>query len=507
MSKKIIYNNEFIILEQNFEYFSEMKLLYLLFFIDPKKLDNIVSLGSEKVINYFNSEYHIVRLFSQISIYDNWAEMTVSQRNEFYSNVCQSNADLCEIIDQSLTIYTADSLIDVLKNCQYIVGQNTDTVDSLTVMLPIGKLSSSYKNYYVLNSLKFNEPNHNLYLSNELSLEFNEIFIYNYGVFGGWTNIWNLVFSALNSNEIFVGGKAGGNISLETVRFLKKHLVKKSEAETYINQQNSILLQEFFENTNLLEVQEKLTEQQRKRSIKSEVMGPIALDHDDQDVLKTVNNILEEHLKELKSMLNDQSKKGRNFVQDEKKYQAMLLKIFPYIFPQYTHFIREFSFKIDGNSHKDSDIPDFLALNSDLSIDVIEIKTPYKRIFTKTRYRENYIFDREILGLITQTQKYIYNLERNSVREEKNILKKFQEKPDFNGSEINIASPKGIVIVGRGPQNDSELSSTEKREVNLSLSIMKNRYQDILDFLTFDDVVDRIERVISRSTSHIDILE
>lgn len=236
-------------------------------------------------------------------------------------------------------------------------------------------------------------------------------------------------------------------------------------------------------------------------------MGPIALDHDDQNIIKTVNNILEEHLNELKSMLSDQSKKGRNFVQDEKKYQVMLLKIFPYIFPQYTHFIREFEFKIDGNSHKNTDIPDFLALNSDLSVDVIEIKTPYKRIFTKTRYRENYIFDREVLGLITQTQKYIYNLERNSVREEKNILKKFQEKPDFSGSEINIASPKGIVIVGRGPQNDPTLSTAEKREVNLSLSIMKNRYQDILDFLTFDDIVDRIERVIARSTSHIDILE
>jgi len=506
MSNRILYNDGFIILEQDFKYFPELKLLYLLFFIDPKNLVDNVNIKTKETITYFDSQYPLVRLFSQVSIYDNWAKMSVSQRNVFYGNVVDSNRDICELIDYSLKIETTDSLIDVLKKCQFIVQENI-TIDFPTVMVPIGKLSSRYENYYILNSLKFDEPKNNLYLSNELSIEFNEIFLYNYGAFGGWTNIWNSVFSALNSNEIFIGGKAEGNITLETVEYLKKHLVKKSEAETYINQQNSILMQEFFEDTNLLEVQEKLTNQQRKRSIKEDLMGPIALDHDDQNIIKNVNSILGEHLTELKEMLRDQSKKGRNFVQDEKKYQAMLLKIFPYIFPQYTHFIREFKFKIDGNSHKNSDIPDFLALNSDLSVDVIEIKTPYKKIFTKTRYRENYIFDREVLGLITQTQKYIYNLERNSVREETNILQKFQENPDFSIPELNIASPKGIVIVGRGPQNDPTLSSTEKREMNLSLSIMKNRYQDILDFLTFDDVVDRIERVIARSTSHIDILD
>ncbi len=506
MSKRIICKNGFIILEQDFEYIPEIKLLYLLFFIDPIKLADTLDIRDKEAINYFDSQYPLVRLFSQVSIYDNWVQMTVAQRFALYRNVFDSNTNLCEVIDDSLKIHKTDSLIDVLKKCKFIVQEYTN-IDCLTVILPIGKLSASYENYYILNSLKFDEPKNNLYLSDELSLGFNEIFLYNYGTFGGWTNIWNSVFSALNSHEIFIGGKAEGNTTLEKVKFLKKHLVKKSEAETYINQQNSILMQDFFEDTNLLEVQEKLTNQQKKRSIKKEFMGPIALDHNDQHVIKTVNNILEEHLTELNTMLSDQSKKGNYFVQNEKKYQEMLLKIFPYIFPQYTHFISEFKFKIDGNSQKDSDIPDFLALNSDLSVDVIEIKTPYKQIFTKNRYRGNYVFDHEVLGLITQTQKYIYNLERNSVREEKNILQKFQKKANFSGSEINIASPKGIVIVGRGPQKDETLSSTEKREMNLSLSIMKNRYQDILDFLTFDDVVDRVKRVIARSTSHIDILE
>ncbi|MDI6495688.1 Shedu anti-phage system protein SduA domain-containing protein [Leuconostoc lactis] len=504
MPKEIIYENGFMFLKQDFEDFYRLKLIYLLPLINPRKLVNVLNTGSEDTVDYFKKQSHILRLFSQEKIYDNWVEMSIEQKNTFYQSVLERNQDLCEIIDASLEINSVESLVEILENCRdkCLTRYSGDA----TFLIPIGRSSRDYENYYVLNSLKFDEPSNKLYIYTNLRLKFNMLFLYNYGSYGGYTNIWNSVFSVLNNNEIFIGGDAEGNITLETVVFLKKHLVKKSEAETYINHQNSILLQQYFENTNMLELQEELSGQQKRRSLKNETMGPIVLENDDRKAIETVNTILSVHLKELKKMLGDDSKSGRNFVQSEKKYQTILLKIFPYIFPQYTHFLREYSFKIDGNSKKNRDIPDFLALNSDLSVDVIEIKTPYKKIFTKTRYRKNYIFDREVLGLITQTQKYIYNLERNALREEKNILNRFREKTDFNGTEINVASPKGIVIVGRGPQNDPTLSSSERREINLSLSIMKNRYQDILDFLTFDDVVDRIERVISRSTDHIDIL-
>lgn len=184
MSPKIIYNNEFIILKQNFEYFSEMKLLYLLFFINPKKLDGIVNIETKEAIDYFDSEYPIVRLFSQISIYENWTKMSLLQRYDFYSNVVQDNEDLCEIIGRLLEVHRSDSLINVLKNCQDIVRQSVKTSDPIITLLPIGKLSLSYENYYVLNSLKFDEANQNLYLSDELNLEFNEIFLYDYRAFG-----------------------------------------------------------------------------------------------------------------------------------------------------------------------------------------------------------------------------------------------------------------------------------------------------------------------------------
>ncbi|WP_180707601.1 Shedu anti-phage system protein SduA domain-containing protein, partial [Lactococcus lactis] len=129
----------------------------------------------------------------------------------------------------------------------------------------------------------------------------------------------------------------------------------------------------------------------------------------------------------------------------------LLLEIFPFIFPQYTHFIREYNFKIEGNSQKKEDIPDFLAATANLSVDILEIKTPYFDLFRKGKYRGNFVFSSEVQGLISQAQKYIYNLERNALREEPKITKKFQKETDFKGEHLYIRSPKAIVIVGKNP--------------------------------------------------------
>ncbi|MBZ5960805.1 Shedu anti-phage system protein SduA domain-containing protein [Leuconostoc gasicomitatum] len=501
MSPRIIYNNEFIILEQRFKHFFEMKLIYALFFIDPQKLVNSLSISFEESVDYFEHERPILKLFNQAVIYDSWAKMSLCKKKQYYKGIYESNTDLCELIDESLKIDSDDSLIKILEQCQSILNQKVDIDTATTFMVPIGNLSLKYKNYYVLTGLKLEEPNQFIYLYNDLQLELNNLFLRDYGPFGGWTNIWKLVFPALDTNEIFIGGDAEGNISLDTVDIIKKHLVKKSEADVYINKQNSIFLQDFFEDTKLLELDEQLSIHQTKRVTGTTKVNPIQLDVEDQDVLGKVNSALQKHVDQLKLMLEKNENDGPN----EKDYQTLLLKIFPYIFPQYTQYIREYAIKIDGNSKKKADKPDYLALKSDLSIDVIEIKTPYKNVFRSTRYRSNFVFDREVVGLITQTQKYIYNLERNAVREEKIIAARFNEKTEFNGSKINIASPKGIVIVGRRPRSDSKLSPEEQTEINLSLSILKGRFQDIVDFLTYDDIVERVERIVARSTKQIDI--
>lgn len=501
MSPRIIYNNEFIILEQRFKHFFEMKLIYALFFIDPQKLVNSLSISCEESFDYFEHERPILKLFNQAVIYDSWAKMSLCKKKQYYKRIYESNTDLCELIDESLKIDSDDSLIKILEQCQSILNQKVDIDTATTFMVPIGNLSLKYKNYYVLNGLKLEESNQFIYLYNDLQLELKNLFLRDYGPFGGWTNIWKLVFPALDTNEIFIGGDAEGNISLDTVDIIKKHLVKKSEADVYINKQNSIFLQDFFEDTKLLELDEQLSIHQTKRATGTIKVNPIQLDVEDQDVLGKVNSALQKHVDQLKLMLE----KNENDGPDEKEYQTLLFKIFPYIFPQYTHYIREYSIKIDGNSKKKADKPDYLALKSDLSIDVIEIKTPYKKVFKSTRYRSNFVFASEVVGLITQTQKYIYNLDRNAVSEEKAIADKFNKKTGFNGSKINIASPKGIVIVGRRPRSDSKLSPEEQTEIDLSLSILKGRFQDIVDFLTYDDIVERVERIIARSTKQIDI--
>lgn len=501
-SKKLIYKNEQMLLEQTINLYQIPADIYLLFLVDPVKLTNLTQITTENSEKHFN--YLLNKLFKVSTIFKTWQNMSLEYKQKLYDLNASNNQEITEAFednDENLTINTLNDL----SQYRYLINNIVDSVDFIQISLPIGIRSTKQPHYYIINSLMFESEDKKLYIHESAHLEFNKLFLSNPVNRGYWTNIWNLAFEVLRRDEIYIGGKVEGNITEDTVSILKKRLVTKSETDIYVKQQNSILLQQYFDDTSVLDITQELKDKQTKRLGLKQKAEPIEIEVDDKEALERINLVLSKHLVQLKEMLSDDSKINHRFNQDEKKYQQILLKIFPYIFPQYTHFIREFSFKIDGNSKKNRDIPDFLALNTDLSVDIIEIKTPYKQLFAKTQYRKNYVFDREILGLITQTQKYIYNLERNAKTEEKNILKEFSKIKGFDASNIDIASPKALVIVGRSPNESSELSSIEKKEINLSLSILKNRYQDILEFLTYDDIVNRIERIISKSTEQINI--
>lgn len=503
MANKLIYGKNCILLERNISFYEIPADIYLFFLIDPIKLTIIEHIDNESSQEHFH--YPILKLFQSSTIFKNWQKLSSKDKQDLYDLNVSNNQEITELIEDMVENESIKELSQITEIFSEKMVTKNVTADSFKICLPIGMTSATYPEYYNLNSLIFDLDDKNLYVHKSIKPEFNKLFLYNQVNRSHWTNIWNLAFEVLQRNEIYIGGNMDGNISENTVGILKKSLVTKSETDNYVRQQNSILLQKYFDDTSVLEITKELENKQIKRETVKRKNEPIKIEIDDKKILDQIHLVLKKHLIQLKEMLSDNSKTNNRFTQDENKYQEILLKIFPYIFPQYTHFIREFSFSIEGNSKKMYDRPDFLALNTDLSVDIIEIKTPRKQLFAVSQYRQNYVFDREVLGMITQAQKYIYNLERSAKNEEKAILKKFQKFSDFKDSHIDIASPKALVIVGRNPNMRSELTEVEKREMNLSLSILKNRYQDILEFLTYDDIVNRIERIISRSTDQINI--
>lgn len=296
-----------------------------------------------------------------------------------------------------------------------------------------------------------------------------------------WQDLYS-VWDAKDKPGFFLGGTVNPNFNLNDIKKLQKGLVTQTELENYTDCQNSKFAKKYI-STNSSKFGELLS----KKQVMREEETP-TITKDNKPVIKYINSFLKKKYDDLSTMLKADSAMSK---WQERDYQNLLLEIFPFIFPHYTHFIREYGFKIDGSSAKKADRPDFLAATSTLSVDVIEIKTPYFRVFKSGLYRGNYVFDSEVQGLISQVEKYIYNLERNAKREEPKITAKFKKLTDFScekDESLHIRSPKAVVVIGRRPESKEQIRDFD---------IYKRRYQDIADFLTYDDILERTKNIMN----------
>lgn len=313
-----------------------------------------------------------------------------------------------------------------------------------------------------------------------------------------WETLYRLWRRTEKINGIYFGGLHAPHFTSDSLKSLRSELVGQGELMHYVNIQNGRVLEAILgPDIDISKDQTLLQRQQDHRSVEIKIET-----NDNRNAIKLVNASLMKSREKLKSWLDAGPNDRGSLI--EKSYQALMLEIFPFIFPQYTHFIREYRFRIDGNLLKSQDIPDYLALNASLSVDVIEIKTPYVPTFKKGLYRQNYVFGSEIQGLIAQTQKYIYNLTRNSIREEPRIQKEFERKANFHQNDdfdrIHVRSPKAIVVVGRSPKAIVS-DSAEAAQQQQDFEIYKRRYQDILSFLTYDDILGMIDQMVDRQSS------
>lgn len=90
----------------------------------------------------------------------------------------------------------------------------------------------------------------------------------------------------------------------------------------------------------------------------------------------------------------------------ETVWQQKIGNILQLLYPQYILCIRELGFKgVDGYDKR----PDFILVDANGFIDVMEIKKPTTNILTKqAAYRNNYVPAREFAGAIQQIEKYIF---------------------------------------------------------------------------------------------------
>lgn len=171
----------------------------------------------------------------------------------------------------------------------------------------------------------------------------------------------------------------------------------------------------------------------------------------------------------------------------EKVWQKEILKIIQFIYPKYVHASENIHLKTSQGSNKYIDL---CLLDFDGNVDIIEIKRPKEyQILNKTKYRDNYFPSKELSGTIMQLESYLYHLNKA----DRNSIQKIQKKKfsHFNG-QINIRNAKGMIIIGRS----NNFSEEQKHDFEL----IKRKYLHVMDILSYDDLIQRLENLTCKIT-------
>lgn len=166
---------------------------------------------------------------------------------------------------------------------------------------------------------------------------------------------------------------------------------------------------------------------------------------------------------------------------DEKQWQEKIHNILQLLYPKYICCAREIKF-YGGKKDKQ---PDFLLVDANGFVDILEIKKADVRMLTQ--YRNNYVATREISGAIQQIEKYIFCL-NSSDKAKEDVSKKLTEfLPE--GVEVKIVNPQGILLAGRS----NEFTDEQKKDFEL----IKRQYKHVADIMTYDDLAQRLRNIIA----------
>ena len=176
----------------------------------------------------------------------------------------------------------------------------------------------------------------------------------------------------------------------------------------------------------------------------------------------------------------------------EADWQRHIMRFIQVLFPKYVVIKEHPRIKIEQNKTK---IPDILLGDVNGYVDIVEVKKPFgKGMLTAKKsalYRDNYIPLRELSGAVMQCEKYIYHMVSGAKKFADSFNKQYASDLPTDYS-FQIVNPRAMIIIGRSDNFDH----MQKEDFEL----IKRKYKNIIDIITYDDLLYRLSR-------SIDILE
>jgi hypothetical protein len=100
---------------------------------------------------------------------------------------------------------------------------------------------------------------------------------------------------------------------------------------------------------------------------------------------------------------------------------------------------------------------------------------------------------KELAGSVMQAEKYLFHLTKWGLAGEKALTRRYAaELPP--GVEIRITNPKAMIILGRDRRANGDDALTGPQR--LDLEIIKRKFANMIDVLTYDDLLRRLDAII-----------
>ncbi|RZK26894.1 MAG: DUF4263 domain-containing protein [Flavobacterium sp.] len=275
----------------------------------------------------------------------------------------------------------------------------------------------------------------------------------------------------LINEDIYIGGINIYAIAEVVFRGMIANFPNQYEKKLYVDARVGSVIKENFPST--IDAEQRLS---RYVSKKVEMHGPSLPDaiHDNElQKFLAIND-------KLTSMLADE------ISYSEKQWQKEILEIILLLYPKYIKVLENVEVHVESKRR----YLDFLLIDVNGNVDVIEIKKPFDNvIMTKGHYRNNFIPLRELSGTVMQIEKYIYYLNRWSEKGEKKLTEKYASDLPQQ-FKIKITNPCGIIIMGR----ENNLTAEQKSD----FEIVKRKYKNVVDIMTYDSLLLRLKITIDQ---------
>lgn len=279
----------------------------------------------------------------------------------------------------------------------------------------------------------------------------------------------------LIDEQIVIGGDAEGSIPLDEFDELLHNFPTSTELTHYARARITRVLKDYL--GTISDAQRSLDSYlNRKRTIRASSRVKFIQEYEPRK-FEYVRDELQEMLKEAESY-------------SEKDWQKLIVNILLLIFPKYIAVLENLHIKdFYTNPVKATDrYIDLTLVDASGTIDIIEIKKPFANcLLSKSKYRDNYTPKTELSGSVMQVEKYMFHLNKWGRNGELDIHKKRQHElpPNF---EVKITNPKAMIILGR----DSDFADDQK----FDFEIIKRKYANIMDIMTYDDLLRRLDNII-----------